>query len=422
MVVHFIVFARDAGPVDRAVLANMLLDDVQLGVDLRRDQEHVRSFAADHHVVRNEGLVFPALQLLALCVHLAVRVAARRLANRQLPDALLARVRAGDQQVVAGAAGNQVRPAPAIDDVVAIAAFDAVIAIAAVNLVIAAGAVDRVVAAQPFNDVAGILAGDIVCAIQDMLTQEMAGVIVVYGHKLRVRRRVLEIADGLVQRAVVNRQAVDQQGQRHGAAAVEIGHVDLVETAVKRCDAGGFIRAAPARKRAEIDAAKFQRETVIRDDGNLVRAWRNVDVPCQRQTGRAHLKPAIAYDAGGVLRQKLCDGGVAVARAVSQFGRDEGRIGRIGGDDLVQAINRPDPVAGRIGRARQARAGRWHARDRSAGNGGRQCGGSIDIRDIEIRAQVLHGTTFPSHNSTSGPGDAPTAGQPLNTRKDQRAP
>ena len=222
VVVQFVILACDAGPIDGAVVAHMLADDVGLGIDLRQQKEGVATLAADQDVVADQGLVQIGGQLLTIGIHFAVRVAARRRADGKLANALLARIGFGDQQVIARAADQQVRATPAIKIVVAVATKQAVIAVAAQKVIVAGAPVHRVVAALGVDLVTAIGSVDGLGDIQRFLAQEVRRVIRVHRHDRYIGWRCLEVCNTLIKSALVDRQSVDQQGQRLGAARVEI--------------------------------------------------------------------------------------------------------------------------------------------------------------------------------------------------------
>ncbi len=136
---------------------------------------------------------------------------------------------------------------------------------------------------MPFDDIAGLGAGLFVVAVKDVLTQEMAGVVIVNRRQWNICRRVLKIADGLIECALIDGQTIYQQRQRHTALSVEVGQVELVETALKLCHASCLVRAASALELRKINAAQFKFEPVIRDNGNLVRTRWYINITGQRQ-------------------------------------------------------------------------------------------------------------------------------------------
>ena len=131
VVMQALVLARDTHPVDGPVVLDMLEDDVLLGVDQRFELERVAACAADQNVIGLQFLIDPIDQLEVIAIHRWVRELPRWFADDQLPDPLLARVRAADQHVIAIAAHQQVVAAPAVERIVAVPAVQTVVAIAA---------------------------------------------------------------------------------------------------------------------------------------------------------------------------------------------------------------------------------------------------------------------------------------------------
>ncbi len=152
VVVDALVLTSDAMPVDSAAIVLQVVEDnVLLAVDQRLEQEVILTFAANQNVVRGKRLVHPIDQLQQLEIDGRIREGARRFSQNQLPGAIFASVGAAEKDVIAKAADQQVRPAPAINRVVAVAAQNDVVAVTAMDFVVAAIAVKRVVAAFAFD-------------------------------------------------------------------------------------------------------------------------------------------------------------------------------------------------------------------------------------------------------------------------------
>src|SRR6185312_6546086 len=131
VIVHCIVLAGDAIPVDGAVGIDVLGDDLVLGVDHAFEAEGVAAAAAGQRIVHGferGGFLSEDLRRAVLrCDHLAG-------------------IRAAEQDVVAGAAIHPVSAKAANQSIVTGAARQVVVAGAAPHLVITRAAVERVVA------------------------------------------------------------------------------------------------------------------------------------------------------------------------------------------------------------------------------------------------------------------------------------
>ena len=142
VVVQLVVLARDPHPVDdTAVRVRVLDDELFLGVDQHFHPEGIGAGAAFQNVIRQDLLI--VIEPHGRRIDRVVRVVAVLEVGRRL-----ARIRAGEQHVVAGAALQEVLAPTAVQRVVAFAAHQLVIAVAAVDHVVAAGPVDGVVTHQ----------------------------------------------------------------------------------------------------------------------------------------------------------------------------------------------------------------------------------------------------------------------------------
>ena len=150
MVVHIVVLAGDAVPIDGAVGVDMLGDDLVLGVHEALEAEGVGAVATGQHIVHGRergGLVRKDLRRAVLRRH---HFAGIRTAQQDVVAAAAVHTigaEAADQKIVAVATGQRV---------VARAAPDLVIAVAAVEHVVARHAGDRVVGATGKQHVAAV--------------------------------------------------------------------------------------------------------------------------------------------------------------------------------------------------------------------------------------------------------------------------
>ena len=161
VVVQLVVLARDAVPVDGAVVVGVLLDIALFRVDQGLEIEDVRALATGQNVIRRDRLVGVELAVGQLVQRVAL------VAVRVVEDRPLAPVGAADQQVVAATAEEPVLAVAAVEDVASGAADHPVVAIAALQHVVAAPAVDHIVAAPAVQTVGPCGAGQLVAAAAD---------------------------------------------------------------------------------------------------------------------------------------------------------------------------------------------------------------------------------------------------------------
>ncbi|ASP31820.1 hypothetical protein CHH27_00025 [Labrenzia sp. VG12] len=117
VVVDVGVLASHPVPADGAVIVGMFLDEAFLGIDERLEVEDVAARTAGQDIVCRDRLIGIELAVGQLVIRIAF------VAVRVIGDRSLASVRAGDQQIVAG---------PAIEEVLAMATVKHVIAVATI--------------------------------------------------------------------------------------------------------------------------------------------------------------------------------------------------------------------------------------------------------------------------------------------------
>ena len=141
VVVHIIVLARDTHPVDRTVVIDVPVDDVEFGVDQGLEEELVRALAARQHVIRcHIGL--GRVDHAGIEIDLVVRVVGT---VEVLGDFRFPVIGKAHETVVAGTAIEDVLAMTAIEFIIAVTALKRVVAITAKDSVVAAAAIQRVV-------------------------------------------------------------------------------------------------------------------------------------------------------------------------------------------------------------------------------------------------------------------------------------
>ena len=137
VIMNIVVFTSDTvhAPVDRAVIVDVLEDDVSFGVNQRAEVKCVGTIATDKHIVRFDWLIW--VKRASRVVDLVIRII---LGVVVLDDHRLTRIGIADEPIVAVPAHDRIFAVTAAQDIVAGSAEDRIITIASVNFRNAKGA------------------------------------------------------------------------------------------------------------------------------------------------------------------------------------------------------------------------------------------------------------------------------------------